>query len=239
MRKAASHWKAQHGKLKEQLDAALAAAPADTTETSTNTAETSTSTAETSTTTAELEAAKASLEAELLVVRARVAALEIESQAALEAKAAAVSEAREAAAAEAREAAVSETRVATEAAAASAAEAEEFRGKLAAAEEAGEKMRKAASHWKAQHGKLKEQLDAAAAAPATASTVAPVLQEGDTAAVETELKAAKARVLELETAKAVVEGELDKYRKAAHFWKQKHDALRAPKSEVKSEDAGT
>jgi hypothetical protein len=65
------------------------------------------------------------------------------------------------------------------------------------------------------------------------------LQEGDTAAVETELKAAKARVLELETAKAVVEGELDKFRKAAHFWKQKHDALRAPKSEVKSEDAGT
>ena len=96
-------------------------------------------------------------------------------------------------------------------------------------------MRKAASHWKAQYGKLKEQLDAAAAAPATASTVAPVLQEGDTAAMDTELKAAKARVVELETEKAEVEGQLDKFRKAAHFWKQKHDALRAPKSE----DAGT
>ena len=64
---------------------------------------------------------------------------------------------------------------------------------------------------------------------------APVLQEGDTAAMEAELKAAKARVVELETEKAEVEGQLHKFRKAAYLWKQKHDALRA----LKSEDAGT
>ena len=47
---------------------------------------------------------------------------------------------------------------------ASAAEVEELRSKLSASETTADKLRKAASHWKAQHGEVKTQLDEVSAA---------------------------------------------------------------------------
>lgn len=45
-----------------------------------------------------------------------------------------------------------------------AAEVEALKAKVSSIEVTAEKLRKAAAHWKGQHGKLKEQMDAASAA---------------------------------------------------------------------------
>eukprot|EP00900_Chrysochromulina_parva_P023805 jgi/Chrpa1/6058/Chrysochromulina_OHIO_Genome00001742-RA len=213
MRKAASHWKAQHGKLKEQLDAA-AAAPATATPEPAPPAANSQPAPPAANSQPAPPAANSSegsavgLTTELEAAKIRISEIEIELQAALEAKVMAVSEA-EGRAAEAEsnaaqlevrvmeaEAKVAEAEAKVAEAEAKAAEAETkaaeadakgtqvgsgstteeaeaLRGKLAAAEEAADKMRKAASHWKAQHGKLKEQLDAALAAAPAPEEVAP------------------------------------------------------------------
>ena len=62
------------------------------------------------------------------------------------------------------------------------AEKEMLKKQLGEATEKAEKMRKAAAHWKAQHGKLKEEADAAAAAAA-----------GRVASLEAELEAARSQ----------------------------------------------
>ena len=75
----------------------------------------------------------------------------------------------------------------------------------------GAKMRKAASHWKAQHGKVKEQLDAAVAAAAEAPASSAMDTESSAASSKRDaeasaaLEAAQARISELESSAQALE----------------------------------
>ena len=259
-RKAAAHWKAQHTKVKEQLDSAVAAAAATEGGESTGGGESA----------EELDAAKAriaALEADVADASAtrdglaeRLAAAEAASaslQGEVEAKATAALEVASkvesfeaaVAAAEAK-AAAAEAKAASAEAKAAAAESALSEGgaglagvsdgiadasalsalqeKLAATESSAEKLRKAAAHWKAQHTKVKEQLDSAVAA-AAATEGGESTGGGESAE---ELDAAKARIAALEahlaqasSATASVQEQLDKFRTAARHWKRQYDSL--------------
>ena len=261
LRKAATHWKTQHGKLKEQHDAAAAAtsAPAAASESaaSDSAAELEAALSRIAELTTQAEAAataKAALDERLSemsgerameqeAAQAKVSELEQQAKA-LEARASELAqqaqeaEGRAAAAeAKAKEAASSSSSVEASSAAAVGASGEiaELQEKLNAAEATAEKLRKAATHWKTQHGKLKEQHDAAAAAtsaPAAASESAA----SDSAA---ELEAALSRIAELTTqaeaaatAKAALDEQVDKFRKAATHWKRQFDKAKSDPSDA-------
>ena len=144
MRKAAAHWKAQHGKVKEAADAAAAAAP--------SAAEAGlAAAAEGETGAAAVQASKervASLEAELEAQRSQGAA-SVEQLAAAQADAQAAKEAVRAKEAQVEAAQAAAAASAQEASAASTGdEVVSLRAELV-------KFKKAASHWKTQHDQLK------------------------------------------------------------------------------------
>jgi len=238
MRKAASHWKGQHAKLKEQMDAATAASAAVPAPSGSVDATLAAAEAEGKLAAAEARAAEAEgkvTAAETMAAEAEGKMAEAEARAA-EAEGKVAEAERKAAAVETKAEAAAAGEAGTDTAAV-VAELAELKAKVAAAEEATDKMRKAASHWKGQHAKLKEQMDAATAAsavtpsgssasPEDVSTGASLpAQDSGTDA----LAAAQTRLQEMESEKSSIAEQLEKFRKAAHFWKKQHDLLKEPK----------
>ena len=90
----------------------------------------------------------------------------------------------------------------------------QLKAKLATADTAADKLRKAAKHWKDKHDKLKDLLDAkASAATAKADSAAGSEVDGD---VSTALESANARISELEAAmQAVVKEKAEAVEQAA------------------------
>ena len=120
-----------------------------------------------------------------------------------------------------------------------AAQVEALRKQLGEAEERAEKLRKAAAHWKAQHGKLKETYAPKEATPPTPKTPA-VAQKGAapaTPAAEEGAAAAKAATERVASLEAELEAQRSAGAAAAEQLAAAQEAVKAKEAQVEAAQA--
>ena len=120
-----------------------------------------------------------------------------------------------------------------------AAQVEALRKQLGEAEERAEKLRKAAAHWKAQHGKLKETYAPKEATPPTPKTPA-VAQKGATPATpaaEEGAAAAKAATERVASLEAELEAQRSAGAAAAEQLAAAQEAVKAKEAQVEAAQA--